>query len=88
MTPHEIEAMTPHQLALELEWVPGNQLPANMAVALFACRDMAVKAMREAPQDVLEVPERIAAEIASTLWFREAYTLALILLRAYTPEEP
>jgi hypothetical protein len=89
MTPHEMEALTAADLAAELGWSP--RLTSTRGYVLKAVRDAVVKAVTESPTDALEIPEKVAQGIAMTggnHWRDHAERLALILLRAYTPEDP
>jgi len=89
VTPQEIEALTAADLAAELGW--GAYPRIDIARFIEAVRDAVVRAVAQSPADVLEVPERVAQDIAMTAgnrWRGDAERLALILLRAYTPEDP
>lgn len=94
MTPTEIEAMTPAELALELDWDPRILTTLTHRKHLVVTvRDAVAESMRRFPDDVIEHTEGMAAVIAmrwppTTENARIAERLALILLRAYTPEEP
>lgn len=94
MTPHEIEAMTPAELAVELGWKPRILTTLTHREKLIVTvRDAVVADVRQYPHDVVENAEGMAALISmrwppTTENARIAERLALILLRAYTPEEP
>lgn len=89
MTPREIEALSAADLAAELGEERGG--PHDL---LTQVRDVTAHAVALYPAEALEAPENLAHDIASgTDWgasdyWQTAYDLALILLRAYTPEDP